>query len=176
MKKIFAAALLAALTAIAAMPAHAATAILTGHIKSSNVVGANAASLDHPEVAQYVTQSSDPCTPGGAHAGEDGMWFALPDGVKKNMPAMLKFTDKTGVYPNGQGIDAGRSFPDLGRYPMVGTDMDVAWYDADCKALGDGGMALSSNPEIGAVPNGAAFVLVNYYMGLDDNDFTLTIG
>jgi len=186
LKKIFAAAMLATL-AFAMTPSHAATTSLklTGHVKHSNTVGAQVAD---PAVAQYVTEFSDACKPGGAHAGEDGMWFALPtgaDAIPKNTPATLSFTDKLGVYPGGKGTDAGRVVPGLGRYPMLGTDMDVAWYQATykadgsldkCASLGSSGLGQSSNPEVGTVPDKANFVIVNYFLGLDNVDFTLQIG
>lgn len=172
MRKIFAAALLAASVASAAVPSHAATTYLklTGHVKHSNLVGATA---DDPAVAQYVTQYQDPCTPGGAHAGEDGMWFALPTGDDKTdkLPAKVTFTDKLGL--GNQTFP--RSTP-VGDSITVGTDMDVYFFKADCTNTGYTAMARSSNPEVGAVPKDAAFILVNYYAGTDDVDFTVEIG
>lgn len=106
--------------------------------------------VGHPVTAVIggVTENAEPCTPGGATAGIDGVWFDIGD--VGGMAFSLTMDDTL--------------------------DADVWFYTASCAFIDSnvGALAGFGTLESGAVPAGAKFAVVDGFAGT--GGFQLTVG
>jgi hypothetical protein len=104
-----------------------------------------------------ITETVGECDTASDVQGLDGMWFAI------------------------EGHDAWSGRLEL---PAAETDADVYFYDAECSYIDYSDMAqnfialgvepVADNSEVGTVPEGAAFAVVNGFVG-SQISFTLTL-
>lgn len=96
-----------------------------------------------------VTELAIGCEPDGAWQGIDSVLIELPEGSAGHL-ATVEFAD--------DGL----------------TDFDAYFVDAECQILGDESMVTGDNPEVGIVPEGAVWVEVDLFLGVNA-DFKLVI-